>query len=326
MQHKGTQNLGERESLAPARRKLVLAASTGGHLSQLARLAPQLNASNDSLWITFDTEQSRSLLAGRRTLFVPYIAPRDYKGVFGAFKQIRKALRGSGETFDEAVSTGAALALAALPAARSARIPARYIESVSRTDGPSLTGNILAASRMTTLRTQHESWATNRWKFEGNVLGSYRASESTPPDRPLRLFVTLGTIAPYRFDSMIDAVLATGLATEETIWQVGCSDRTNLPGSVVASMPDSAFESAIRDSDVVITHSGVGTIMRALECGKSPVVVSRRKYRNEHVDDHQTQIAKWVSDAGLAVSVESEQLSIDDIHWASSRIIDQAEW
>lgn len=310
----------------PARRKLVLAASTGGHLSQLTRLAPQLDASDDSLWITFDTDQSRSLLEGRRTLFVPYIAPRDYKGVFGAFKQIRKTLRSGGEEFDEAVSTGAALALAALPAARAARIPARYIESVSRTDGPSLTGNILAASRLTSLRTQHESWASSRWKYEGNVLGSYSAEESMPADRPLRIFVTLGTIAPYRFDSMIDAVLRTGMANSETIWQVGCTDRSDLPGSVVSTMPDTEFEAAIRGSDVVITHSGVGTIMRVLECGKSPVVVSRRKHRNEHVDDHQCQIAKWVSDAGLAISVESEQLTSGDVVLAGAKRINQAAW
>ncbi|NMM88403.1 glycosyltransferase [Rhodococcus sp. SRB_17] len=304
----------------------MLAASTGGHLSELARLAPQLRASDDSLWITFDTDQSRSLLAGRRTMFVPYIAPRDFKGVFGAYSQIRKILRNSGETFDEAVSTGAALALAALPAARSVQIPARYIESVCRTDGPSLTGNLLAASRIAALRTQHQSWATGRWKFDGNVLGSYCAVDRPPLSRPLKLFVTLGTIQPYRFDSMIDAVIGTGLADGDTVWQVGATDRSDLPGTVVSTMRDAQFESAIRDSDVVITHSGVGTIIRALECGKSPVVVARRKHRDEHVDDHQSQIAKWISESGLAVSVESEHLSRDDIHRAHMKKIEQTDW
>ena len=45
-------------------RKLLLCASTGGHLWQLDRIARAFDVSDDSLWVTFDTDQTRSLLEG----------------------------------------------------------------------------------------------------------------------------------------------------------------------------------------------------------------------------------------------------------------------
>jgi UDP-N-acetylglucosamine transferase subunit ALG13 len=138
------------------------------------------------------------------------------------------------------------------------------------------------------------------------------------------LFVTLGTIRPYRFDAMIDAVLKTGLATHETNWQLGCTHRDDLPGNVAESVSDGEFEAMIRESDVVITHSGVGTILRILELGKSPIVIPRRRSRGEHVDDHQAQISELVSREGLATAVEAPALTAEDIYNATEfRILQQ---
>jgi len=43
---------------------------------------------------------------------------------------------------------------------------------------------------------------------------------------------------------------------------------------------------------VVITHAGVGSIMLALAAGKKPIVAPRLYRYGEHVDDHQTEIAR----------------------------------
>jgi UDP-N-acetylglucosamine--N-acetylmuramyl-(pentapeptide) pyrophosphoryl-undecaprenol N-acetylglucosamine transferase len=136
---------------------MVLAASTGGHLAQLLRMAPALDPTADSLWVTFKSPQSETLLAGRRTLYVPYIAPRDWQGIAKAFRAILKETRG--RAYDLCVSTGAGIALAAIPAMRTQGTHGLYIESVSRVRGPSLTGRVLAASRLCNLRTQHQRWA-----------------------------------------------------------------------------------------------------------------------------------------------------------------------
>jgi UDP-N-acetylglucosamine--N-acetylmuramyl-(pentapeptide) pyrophosphoryl-undecaprenol N-acetylglucosamine transferase len=197
-------------------RKLLLAASTGGHLAQLFRMVDGTDVSPDSLWITFDSPQSRSLLAGRRTLYVPYVPPRDWRGVIETFRRTRRALEG--ETFDAAISTGAAMALGVLLAARLEGIPLTYIESVSRVRGPSLTGRIVALSHMAELRTQHAAWQSRRWRYAGNVLQEYAAEPREAPEELQRIFVTLGTIQPYRFDTAVDGVLRTGLAGPGTSW------------------------------------------------------------------------------------------------------------
>lgn len=300
-------------------RKFLFVASTGGHLAQLARLAEGMNASEDSMWLTFDTEQSRSLLAGRRVRYVPYIASRDLKGVLVASAAVRDLLKS--EHFDEVVSTGAALALSAMPLAKARRIPTLYIESVSRINGPSLTGRIIAGLRLARLRTQHQGWASSRWQPYPSVLSQFEPESKTAEPATqaggLKIFVTLGTIRPYRFDSLVDALLATGLCSENTTWQLGVTSRAHLPGVVVEQATAQEFERLCRQADVVVTHSGVGTILNLLEAGVHPVVVPRRKSRREHVDDHQLQIAQLVSGLGVATVAEADELRAEHLIRAS---------
>jgi UDP-N-acetylglucosamine--N-acetylmuramyl-(pentapeptide) pyrophosphoryl-undecaprenol N-acetylglucosamine transferase len=307
-----------------APRTLLLAASTGGHLAQLVRLAPGLGAADDSLWVTFRSPQSESLLADKRVVFVPYIRPRDFRGVAAAFRTIRGIV--STEKFDGAVSTGSAIALAALPAARLARIPALYIESVSRVHGPSLTGRIIAASGIASLRTQHPAWSNARWRVHPSVLETYeRRLRPVPASRP-SLFVTLGTIEGYRFDSLVDAVLASGLAGDDTVWQLGFSaGRTDLPGRVFDQISAEDFDRYAREADVVVTHAGVGTILGLLEMGVYPVAAVRRVSRGEHVDDHQEQIAGLMTELKVGVAAETTALDREHILEAARYTIDRPD-
>jgi len=300
-------------------KKMLLAASTGGHLAQLVRLAPDLGAGPDSLWVTFRTPQSESLLRGKRVHYVPYVRPRDYVGAARAAAHVRRLIRG--ERFDQAVSTGAALAVSALPYARLRGIPTLYIESVSRVNGPSTSGRILAALRCTELRTQHPRWAHGRWKVHQSVLSTYSVGQREGTESP-RLFVTLGTIEGYRFDSLVDAVLDSGLADDRTVWQLGYTQRSDLPGQVSRFVSADEFAGHVRDADVVISHAGVGTILQLLEMGVFPVLATRRRERHEHVDDHQAQIAGTVNRLGVGIACETTELDAATIIEASARFID----
>lgn len=296
--------------------KALLVASTGGHLTQLTRMASSWEIEDDSLWVTFDTHQSRSMLAGKRVLHVPYIAPRDFKAIVKARRIIERTI--DSERFDQIVSTGAGLALAAFTSSKLRRIPKTYIESVSRTSGPSLTGRIISALRLADQYTQHESWADRRWKHTPGVLNDFATQTKVTSGKKPRLFVTLGTIKPYRFDSMIDAVLRTGLADEHTVWQLGATLRTDLPGTCVPHMTAEEFRSCVSQADVTLTHAGVGTILQLLEAGESPVVVPRSPARNEHVDDHQRLICQLLESKNLAIVRETDELSADDVFLAAA--------
>lgn len=303
----------------PISQKLLLVASSGGHLAELDRLAPGLKATSDSLWVTFDTPQSRSILAGRRRLYIPYVRPRDVIGVARTARIIQQVLRQ--ERFDGAVSTGAAIAVAALPLAAVNGVPSLYIESVSRVVGPSLSGRLIASTGIVSLRTQYAGWASRRWKLHPSILATFHSEARTPAPRP-SLFVTLGTIEGYRFDSLIDAVLKTGLADHRTVWQLGfTSDRSGLPGTVHQHMRYRDFQQAALAADVVITHAGVGSLLGLLDLGIYPVLVSRRTERNEHVDNHQHQIAELAGRLDVAASIDAPDLDAEIIHAAARRLV-----
>jgi UDP-N-acetylglucosamine transferase subunit ALG13 len=303
--------------LRPVAGRVLYVASTGGHLAELNRLSARFDALPDSVWVTFDSQQSRSVLDGRNVRFVPYVSPRDLVGTLRAFRRIFRLMRA--ERFDSVVSTGAAVALGAYVAAKLLRVPAVYVESVARVSGPSLTGRIVAALRLAQLRTQHASWASPRWQWQESVLNDFRSVPSLNriPASP-RLFVTLGTIRPYRFDALIDAVLRTGLANEHTVWQVGITTRTDLPGRVVEQLGHEEFLAAAAAADVVVTHAGVGTVLELLEHGTHPVVVPRSRNRGEHVDDHQHEIAEYLRTIDVATVLEVDEITVRRIREAAA--------
>ena len=294
-------------------RRAMLVASTGGHLTELCGLAP-VNGAVDRVWVTADSEHSRTVLRGEDVSPVPYVGPRDLLGTLRTLGHLWRALRRHRP--DVVVSTGAAVAVSAFLVARLLRVPCVYIESIARLEGPSVTGRIIAALRLADLYTQHPEWASRRWKAHPSVLSTFRVL-GRPGGRPElprpRLFVTLGTIRPYRFDALVDGVLASGLADEHTVWQLGSTTRSDLPGRSVVTMSAEDLVACLHEADVVITHAGVGTVLTALEAGVLPVVVPRSGARGEHVDDHQAQIAGLLRQRGLALVLDAEDVATADL-------------
>ncbi len=65
--------------------------------------------------------------------------------------------------------------------------------------------------------------------------------------------------------------------------------------------------------DAVIAHAGFATAVTALELGRCPVLVPRRRELDENVDDHQLEIAGELANRGLAVARAVEELTWDDV-------------
>ena len=274
--------------------RCFIVASTGGHLSQAVKWADRLSLAPESTFLTFRSPQSESLLSGRPVIYTDYISPRDYSGVLRTAGKLLslESLAASSAIF----STGAGLALAALPASLLRRKPYVYVESVSRFLGPSFTGRSIARSRLATCFTQHQSWADDRWHYAGTLLSDYRAQSRPPTVREnLRVFVTLGTIAPYRFDHLVDAVLGALRPSDDVVWQLGVTARDGLQGEVAAFMSADEFARHLEWADVVVTHAGVGTLLNLLDRGIRPIVMARRAERGEHVDNHQQQVADYMA-------------------------------
>lgn len=319
------------------RKRLLLVASTGGHLSQLVRLARREGADDSSLWVTFDSPQSRSLLHNKPIFWADYVAPRDLSGTLRLYRRLQREVDAA--SFDGVLSTGAAVAVAAMLWAKRNRLPGVYVESVSRTHGPSLTGHIVRATGLATTYTQHASWASKNWRLTGSVLSDFTRpgalnidsavdapatlshpgheldtiAANGPRDSaaPLRVLVTLGTIRPYRFDRLVDRIVDIIYPDDQVVWQLGDTERDELPGESHRMLDNDALLREAQQADVVITHSGVGTILELLEHGVSPVVVPRRSEWNEHVDNHQLQIFEHLREKGVAYPTEVPNLTRD---------------
>jgi UDP-N-acetylglucosamine transferase subunit ALG13 len=293
----------------------------------LKKWSQRMGSSPDSLLVTHLSPQTEVLLSGCRVLDVPYVAPRDIKAGLRVLIRALREVDWKNEHFVGAVTTGAALGAAGLVAARLHHIPAVFIESLARMNGPSLSARVVALDPGIKTFCQWPQWANRRWQFAGSVLEQYESVPAIPAggsgDRESspRVFVTLGTIQPHRFDSVVDAVLASGLAGDNTVWQLGATTRAGLPGTVRDLMSDTEFAQYATSADIVVTHAGAGTIMTLYDLGIFPVVVPRRGGRGEHVDDHQVQLAGFLADKGLAVVSEADKLDQSCLMAATSRVI-----
>jgi len=301
--------------------KILWVVSAGGHLAQAHRIEGLIGRNPDSLWVTSDVPQSQSLLAGRRTHFVDYVASRDLVGAIRASSQTSRLA--ASEKFDFCVSTGAALAVAALPRVALQGVPSVYIESIARSTGPSLTGKLMRYAPRVRTMTQHESWANRTWEYAGSILDDVMPTKREVAQRGRRkVFVTLGTIRPYRFDRAVDAVLACLKPDDDVSWQLGITTRDDLPGEVFSEISGAEMKDRFAKADLVIAHAGVGSILMSLEAGKAPVLAVRQGAHREHVDDHQQGIAELMASRGLAfpLDLDNPEANIFDVA-ASTKVV-----
>jgi hypothetical protein len=282
----------------------LLVAATGGHLSELVRLAPRLDLGDEPTWVTFDTPQSRELLEGRDVVHAHYTKPRDFSAVARNTPLAIRLLRRRG--YERVISTGPGIALSFLPQAAALRRETHYVESLARAVGPSVTGRALQRVPGVRLYTQYPGWARGRWSYAGSVLDSYAALPGEPPSgRPLRVALSVGTIFPFpRLADRLAQVL--GGDAEVLLWQTA------------DPVPPAELRAAFREADAVVTHAGVGAALEALEAGRRPLLVPRLARHGEHVDDHQLQVAGELERRGLAVVRQPEDLTIEDLREAAS--------
>lgn len=282
----------------------LLVASTGGHLSELVKLEPRLELAEEPTWVTFDTEQARELLAGRRVVHARYTRPRDWASVVRNMRLALGLLRHSDH--ERVVSTGAGIALAFLPVAALLGKEAHYVESAARAGGPSLTGRLLSGVPRVCLHTQHPDWADRRWHYPGSVFDAYSAVSGPPLSAtPLRVALSVGTVFPFpRLVERLAAILPED--AEVTLWQTG------------DPVAPAELRAAFRAADVVVVHAGVGAALEALDAGRRPLVVPRLKRFGEHVDDHQLEVAHELERRGLAIVRDVEDLGRDDLAAAAA--------
>jgi UDP-N-acetylglucosamine transferase subunit ALG13 len=293
----------------------LLVASTGGHLAELHDLAPRLGIT-DRRWVTFDSPQSRSLLADEDVVHVPPATSRDLVGAVKDLLVARRMFRR--DDYDRVISTGASVAMAFFVPAWRAGVPSCYIESATRTQGPSLTGRLVARIPGTRLFTQYPSWSDDRWRYGGSVFDAFTAVPVAQPRPVQKVVVTLGTHERYRFPRLLDRLVDILPASLDVLWQVGATQIDRMPAGARRQVPIGEMRAAMAEADVVISHAGVGSALAAMQAGRRALYIPRRSAHGEHVDDHQVEMARELQERGLVVARDADVVTLADLELAAA--------
>ena len=292
----------------------MLVAISGGHLAQLHMLAPRITAGDDVVWMTDDTAQSRSLLEGERVYHVPTRPPRDTLGVL---RDTRVAKRAFAEhRIDRVVSSGAQIALSALIPALLRRVPFSYVESATRVTDLSTTGKLVDRIPTVHRYVQYPHRVSGRWGYALSVFDGFRVerADETPITRAV---VTVGGNGDFGFRRLVESAERALPDGATVLWQTGSTDASGLHIDAVRTVSSATLSAELAAADVVIGHAGTGTALAALSAGKVPVLSPRSVEHGEHFDSHQDDLAAFLSERGLAVVRQADEITFDDLREAS---------
>ena len=121
------------------------------------------------------------------------------------------------------------------------------------------------------------------------------------------IFVTLGT-QKFQMNRLVQAVDRMAPTMDEEIFiQFGNSTYQPVHCQAAEFVDKEQFKQLIKECTLLITHAGIGTIMMGINEAKPIIVVPRRAEYQEHVDNHQEEIAEAF--AGKNYVVNCSQVS-----------------
>ncbi|MGL6202501.1 MAG: PssE/Cps14G family polysaccharide biosynthesis glycosyltransferase [Lachnospiraceae bacterium] len=117
------------------------------------------------------------------------------------------------------------------------------------------------------------------------------------------VFVTLGT-QDKSFERAlikIETLIKNGIITEEVVVQAGTTKYQSNYLKIFSLIDSKSFNMYIKDCEYMISHGGVGAIMRGINKGKKIIAVARRVKYGEHENDHQVEIVKKLDQLGYII-------------------------
>lgn len=126
------------------------------------------------------------------------------------------------------------------------------------------------------------------------------------------IFVTVGSQMP--FDRLIVAMDAWAAAQPNPInifAQIGSSSYRPTTLRWNQSLTPGEFKEAVSTADIIVAHAGMGSVLTAMEMGKSLVLMPRLGDLQETRNDHQIATAKWLAKRdGIFVAMDETELPL----------------
>ena len=120
------------------------------------------------------------------------------------------------------------------------------------------------------------------------------------------IFVMLGTQnnSFHRLLEEIEKLIDNGTIKEEVIVQTGYTNYETDKMKIFDLISRNELEKFQDESDLIITHGGVGSIVSSIKKGKKVIAVPRLHKYEEHVNDHQKEIVELFNKKGYIIGVE----------------------
>lgn len=117
------------------------------------------------------------------------------------------------------------------------------------------------------------------------------------------ILVITGT-SPYRFDRLIKEMDSIAKENhEEVIIQTGRIGYKIQNTKQFKFLSNKEFTKLYESARLIVSHSGIGSIITALHHNKPIIIVPRMKKHGENLDDHQLEIASEIEKEGIATVV-----------------------
>ena len=139
------------------------------------------------------------------------------------------------------------------------------------------------------------------------------------------IFISVGT-QKFQFNRLLqlmDDLIEHSLIKEEVFAQTGNSNYIPQNFKYADFLTNEEFQKKIDECQVLITHSGVGTILKGINSNKPVIVMPRLAKYKEHVDDHQVEIAKAFSGKNLCLMYQSDSDMVELISKAKTHNFDK---
>jgi len=117
------------------------------------------------------------------------------------------------------------------------------------------------------------------------------------------IFVTVGS-APYNFKRVLAEIDALAPAlSDEVVIQSGYSDYAPCHVRSYSFLPYEKVMEYFKICHLVISHTSAGPLIYARKFNKPLILIPRQKRFNEHIDNHQVDIAKRMENSSKMIEV-----------------------
>lgn len=280
---------------------IVMIGSIGGHLNVILEALPLIE-SEDVRVITFKNSDDQKRLVDSRFCYIMDPGQSVSRYLINSMQALLLFLRFRPRVI---VSVGAGVAVPFCIIANFFGKPVIHIELACQIYELSKTGRFLSKiSRSIVVQNKNLHDVRSHRYHLFDVFNSFNRANITGAKTEIqKIFVVFGN-APENFTTL--AMIVSSLARLNPKWnflvQTGF---TNFDSHGLSNLTINSFMEygdvldKMRACDVVICHSGIGTILDAFRLSIVPVVVPRRVDLDEHTDPSQVILCNYLEELGL---------------------------